>query len=595
MAKRTRKEIDIELNAHSEQLKANLNKASQSVKGFGRNVKTSTHSASTGFKGIGASAGMLPGPIGRVSMAFKGLNASLGIIAIVVLALAAAFKAVKTYLTGSVEGEKVMNKITSTLAAVMGVLKDIVMDVGKAIINAFTNPKKAISDLWKVIKQNFVNRFEGLKDFMIGFVTMMINGGKAIGNAILGIFSPKAKAKSKEYFDKMKQNALDVAKSLVKMNTGIDTSKIKKGNKYTEQLKKNMSNVAKLTELKNKRDKMSITYDEKKAKLIREYNELYRKASDSSVAAGERHKAAITAQEKLNKLKFLENTYGNTQYQIIKMENDMGVSNTAELKKQHDIQAKINADFAAMITMEKRLDSSRNKSTKDIIKLRKKAGQPLNDANDKMQEQVNYVDDANTELKDMGNITDRNTEKSKDLAKSVEPLAWDIGNVGFALASVGDQLLSNTIVDFVDGISSAFVNLLDNKNSLKDFFKSFIRYLEGVIIKLTVTLLLAIAVSALLGGSNLAGSLGMTNGAGLMKNAFGFFGKMSGFKVPKMGGGGIVTQPTLAMVGEGGQSEAVIPLSRFNNFSGNGKVVFQIEGDKLVGVLNNYDNQINNF
>lgn len=32
--------------------------------------------------------------------------------------------------------------------------------------------------------------------------------------------------------------------------------------------------------------------------------------------------------------------------------------------------------------------------------------------------------------------------------------------------------------------------------------------------------------------------------------------------IPKLAQGGIVTKPTLAMIGEGGESEAVIPLSK---------------------------------
>jgi hypothetical protein len=38
--------------------------------------------------------------------------------------------------------------------------------------------------------------------------------------------------------------------------------------------------------------------------------------------------------------------------------------------------------------------------------------------------------------------------------------------------------------------------------------------------------------------------------------------------IPRMADGGIVTRPTLAMIGEGGQSEAVIPLDRLGNMGG---------------------------
>jgi hypothetical protein len=38
--------------------------------------------------------------------------------------------------------------------------------------------------------------------------------------------------------------------------------------------------------------------------------------------------------------------------------------------------------------------------------------------------------------------------------------------------------------------------------------------------------------------------------------------------IPRLADGGIVTRPTLAMIGEGGQSEAVIPLDRLGNMGG---------------------------
>lgn len=43
--------------------------------------------------------------------------------------------------------------------------------------------------------------------------------------------------------------------------------------------------------------------------------------------------------------------------------------------------------------------------------------------------------------------------------------------------------------------------------------------------------------------------------------------------------GGIVTKPTLAMIGEGGESEAVIPLSRLGQYGGGGGVNVYLQGD----------------
>jgi hypothetical protein len=62
--------------------------------------------------------------------------------------------------------------------------------------------------------------------------------------------------------------------------------------------------------------------------------------------------------------------------------------------------------------------------------------------------------------------------------------------------------------------------------------------------------------------------------------------------IPMLAEGGIVTRPTLAMIGEGGQPEAVIPLSKLGNMGGNIYVTVQ-GGDPnaVVDALRRYQRQ----
>jgi hypothetical protein len=77
-------------------------------------------------------------------------------------------------------------------------------------------------------------------------------------------------------------------------------------------------------------------------------------------------------------------------------------------------------------------------------------------------------------------------------------------------------------------------------------------------------------LSALEGGINFV--IGGLNKAldGIDKAAGPFvnFGEIPKVKIPRLAEGGIVTSPTLAMIGEGGESEAVIPLSKLGNLGG---------------------------
>lgn len=66
--------------------------------------------------------------------------------------------------------------------------------------------------------------------------------------------------------------------------------------------------------------------------------------------------------------------------------------------------------------------------------------------------------------------------------------------------------------------------------------------------------------------------------------------------IPALAEGAIVTRPTLAMIGENYKPEAVIPLGKLNQQPiKEHKVKFIIEQDQLVGILQLYDNQKNNF
>lgn len=63
--------------------------------------------------------------------------------------------------------------------------------------------------------------------------------------------------------------------------------------------------------------------------------------------------------------------------------------------------------------------------------------------------------------------------------------------------------------------------------------------------------------------------------------------------IPMLAEGGIVTRPTLAMIGEGGQPEAVIPLSKLGNIGG-GNMYVTIQGgdpNAIVDALRRYQRQ----
>ncbi len=120
-----------------------------------------------------------------------------------------------------------------------------------------------------------------------------------------------------------------------------------------------------------------------------------------------------------------------------------------------------------------------------------------------------------------------------------------------------------------------FSAIAEGENPINAFLKSVGQSLTQLITKLLAAAAAAAILSAILPGG--------------FQGAKGFsaiFGKIFGFAH-----GGIVTQPTLAMVGEGGESEAIIPLSKLPgliNTAGGGyneRLVANISGNDLQLIL----------
>jgi hypothetical protein len=109
--------------------------------------------------------------------------------------------------------------------------------------------------------------------------------------------------------------------------------------------------------------------------------------------------------------------------------------------------------------------------------------------------------------------------------------------------------------------------------------------LGNMIKKLIAAALAAAALAAAITiafGGNFANIGKLFGGAKNFGQLFGgLFGGMSG--IPGLAEGGIVTGPTLAMVGEGRGPEAVIPLDRLHEFAGGGVQVYgRIQGADIL-------------
>ena len=81
-------------------------------------------------------------------------------IGIVIAALGAVIGGLITYLKSTQEGMDKVTAVTRPLQAIFQSLIGVVQDLGEMMFKAFTNPKKALSDLVDYIKNNVINRFK---------------------------------------------------------------------------------------------------------------------------------------------------------------------------------------------------------------------------------------------------------------------------------------------------------------------------------------------------------------------------------------------------------------------------------------------------
>tara|TARA_R100001463_G_scaffold15126_6_gene39535 strand:+ start:617 stop:2206 length:1590 start_codon:yes stop_codon:yes gene_type:complete len=134
----------------------------------------------------------------------KGAVMSTGIGALVI-----AVGSLVTYFTQTKKGAELLERQLAGLRVVVRQITNIFAGLGETLVGAFQNPKQAISDLWASIKENLVNRVEGL-----------INSFKAVGKVLKGTFTLD--------WDKVAEGAREYGESILQVVTSYDTEEQQK-------------------------------------------------------------------------------------------------------------------------------------------------------------------------------------------------------------------------------------------------------------------------------------------------------------------------------------------------------------------------------
>lgn len=182
-----------------------------------------------------------------------------------------------------------------------------------------------------------------------------------------------------------------------------------------------------------------------------------------------------------------------------------------------------------------------------------------------------------------------NMEGQEKLARTYVKI-WKAahGSMAGYIADVGESVysaLSDSMTEFIRGAKSA-------KDVLKDFGNSIL----SMIAKIAAQRLAARWVDGILGAFGMGGGA-MASPMGGAFSSIGYKSPMADFhlaggapRLKMFAKGGIVTAPTLAMIGEGGEHEAVIPLNERNlSAMGGGK---RDGGGVIVNITNKTDSKV---
>jgi len=153
-----------------------IEETAQSTKKVEAGLKATGKAGSIGFNAIGG------------AIKATGIGLLVGIVA----------KLIEKF-TENKKVAEALEVVFAGIGAVINTLFDVVEPLGDALINAFNNPVETLKNFGKIIKENIINRFEGLLEFIpavgeaisLAFQLKFKEAGKvaadAVGKIVLGV------------------------------------------------------------------------------------------------------------------------------------------------------------------------------------------------------------------------------------------------------------------------------------------------------------------------------------------------------------------------------------------------------------------------
>lgn len=427
-------ERTINLKVNTKGAQKEVKDLEKAVEGVNEEVKETTGSTE-------AMGGALDNATGGAITKFKGLKSGLkgvitsfkslrvAIIATGIGALLIAVTSLGQAFTRSEEGQNKFAKILGVIGSVVGNLLDLLADLGENIISVFENPKQALKDFAKLIKENIVNRFEGLLELVPKL-------GKAVGLLFKGEFSAAGKV---------------AADAVGKVTLGVDSitdsvsGAIEKVKEFGAEVSKDAANAARIADLRAEADRLDRKLIVDRAKADRDRATLLEKSVN---------KEKFTVAERIGFLEeaaALEEKITNQQIQAAakrlqaqQAENALGKSTKEDKEKEAQLEAQLIQLETAKLTKQKEVTSQIIAfKAEEAAALKAIADQQA--AENKEREDLKAAQDKERKDKEEQENKDRNQriiEEEKALAEAeitIKNASMDAATSAFSLLASTDK------------------------------------------------------------------------------------------------------------------------------------------------------------
>lgn len=413
------KELQVETKKTSDQLKGLEKSVGDNRREVG-NYAGAIEGATSNFNLFGVNVGRavgslatMTGATGASTKGFKLLKIAIagtgiGLLILGVAALAAAFKS-------SESGQNKFAKLMDVIGVIVGNLSDLLANLGEAIIEAVENPQQAIKDFGNFVKQNIVNRFNGLLELIPQL-------GKALVLLFEGDFAESAKVAG----NAIAKVALGVEDAVGKSAAAIAG--------FVEQTKKEVGEAQRLADLRAKTDVLEREQLVRRSNLEADVAKLRLKAKqEEEFTIAERIKFLNEANKIQSELLDTDLVIANNRAEIQRIFNTFSKSTKENLDAQAEAEAKVGEVEAARANqkraiqrelntlsregaaLSRKLNARSEKEAQDALKLALESARELADA-----KIVNIKDDE-TRLKAI-EVTRFEREKER-IAKEVKNVA----------------------------------------------------------------------------------------------------------------------------------------------------------------------------